>query len=403
MPNSPTYLLSKFDTEVRLLLLCTRLQLEATAIDPINQVIQMGVDWDRFLLLAQQHRVIPLVHKHLKKLKGIPPNISQTLQKSQQEIALKNLAHLAKLIKLLNLIEQHGLQAVPYKGPVSAQTIYGDLALRQFGDLDLIIRERDRDQFVDLLLANGYQLQSQVNAPLTSQLAYEYHWHFVSDDGFIVEIHWALTYKFMPFPLDIEQLWSRLETVSLGNITVRHLCAEDQLLILSMHGFKHLWSRLVWVCDIAELLRQSPALDWTKLLSQTHTLGCEHILLFGLAVAHELLNVPLPEQIQSHITYNPHVQSLLTRVDFDFLFAPDEYNATHIDQVVLAHLATIESWPEKIAHFFIYLRYLFIRIVPPSEKDKAFMPLPAVLSFLYYLIRPIRLIKIFYLKSIKTK
>src|SRR5207253_975904 len=66
------------------------------------------------------------------------------------------------------------------------------------------------------------------------------------------------------------------------------------LLILCVHGANHCWLRLNWLCDVAELLRRNPALDWPALAAEAERWGCRRILTLGLLLAHDLLDAPLP-------------------------------------------------------------------------------------------------------------
>jgi Uncharacterised nucleotidyltransferase len=116
------------------------------------------------------------------------------------------------------------------------------------------------------------------------------------------------------FPLNPARLWERLERVSLGDITVRSLAPEDMLLILCVHGAKHHWGKLGWICDVAELLRAHPELAWTSLLAQARELGGRRMLCLGLLLAHELLGAVLPKEVWDHIEVDPVVPWLAAEV-----------------------------------------------------------------------------------------
>ena len=68
------------------------------------------------------------------------------------------------LLKILELCETHHIDAVSYKGPILAQSIYGSLALRYFGDIDLLVHQRDVKALKDLLLDAGYRLPLDLTA-----------------------------------------------------------------------------------------------------------------------------------------------------------------------------------------------------------------------------------------------
>ena len=57
--------------------------------------------------------------------------------------ARRNLFLVSELLKLLKLLESHGIGAIAFKGPVLALYAYGNLSLRQQLDLDILVRKRD--------------------------------------------------------------------------------------------------------------------------------------------------------------------------------------------------------------------------------------------------------------------
>src|SRR4029077_9771584 len=71
--------------------------------------------------------------------------ISSWRQRLNQEFlrnSCRNLALTAELFRALEALNGHGVRATPYKGPVLAAQAYGDAALRQFSDLDIIVPQR---------------------------------------------------------------------------------------------------------------------------------------------------------------------------------------------------------------------------------------------------------------------
>jgi hypothetical protein len=60
-----------------------------------------------------------------------------------------------QLLQTLELLRESGIQTVPFKGPALAVQAYGDLSLRQYDDLDLLIHEADVPRAYQLLIANG--------------------------------------------------------------------------------------------------------------------------------------------------------------------------------------------------------------------------------------------------------
>src|SRR5437870_3000271 len=179
----------------------------------------------------------------------------RAMRAASRRSARRRLRATGELLSLLELFEADGIPAAPFKGPVLAAVLYGDVALREFVDLDILVRRRDVGRATDVLLSRGYRPEVPVEAGHEAALlASGYHYPLRRDDGLAVELHWNLAPREFPYPLDAEEVWTRLRPVPLGGRTVHTLGAEDLLLFLCAHGAKHCWWRRQWVADVAELI-----------------------------------------------------------------------------------------------------------------------------------------------------
>jgi hypothetical protein len=124
---------------------------------------QPPFDWPGFLALATNHHVLPLVYKALKAVatpvgaEHIPAEYLSYLRREYMSIAAHNLRASAILHRLQTRLESNGIRLVPIKGPALAVLAYGSTSLRQFEDLDLIVRREDLLRAVDLLAGAGYR------------------------------------------------------------------------------------------------------------------------------------------------------------------------------------------------------------------------------------------------------
>jgi len=308
---------------------------------------------------------------------------------------MRNRFRSSELLKLLSLLEAHGIPAIPYKGPIMAASVYGDLALRQFSDLDILAHERDIPRAKELLLSQGYRPHIQLSGEQeATYLRSHREYQFVRDDGRVrVELQWRLTAHWQimsSFPLDFENSWHRLRTVSLVGTTVRTLAPEDLLLFLCVHGSSHMWRRLSWLCDVAELVRAHQEMDWERLMERVRILGSERMLLIGLFLASDLLGTTLPEGIHQKVRAAPVVQSLAGQVD-EWLFRQADDSIGLLEESYF--FVRIRERPRhRVPYFLLYLRVYLRTAVTPNAKDRECLPLPEFLSPLYFLIRPVRLV-----------
>ncbi|MCL4294770.1 MAG: nucleotidyltransferase family protein [Anaerolineae bacterium] len=366
--------------EVRLLICCARTRLDAAHAERLKTLAYADIDWAYLTSLAAAHCLTPLLYWQLQAAcpAEVPPPAIAQLRRYFEANARHNLSLTGELLKLLQLFQAHHIPAVPYKGPVLAAMLYGNLALRQFGDLDILVYPQDVSKTTGLLMAQGYELLEP---------SIEYHHHFVRSNGspIHVEIHWRTTRRHFAWPLDPGYAWERLQPLALAGSEVRCFPAEDLLLLLCFHGAKHHWSRLSWICDVGELLRLHPALDWARVMEQARRLGGQRILYLGLFMAGQLLEAPLPASVEARLQADLIVRSLAAQAGA-WLFSEDDIPFKRLEQYEF-YLKTEGYWPARLAYWLHLTRLK----VFPNERDRDFLPLPASLSCLYWLLRPIRL------------
>ena len=220
------------------------------------------------------------------------------------------------MVELLERCEKAGFILVPFKGPTLALTAYGDLGLRFAGDLDFVMRQREVLRAFDVLLAAGYTGELDPGHPQQARMIARGHhvgqYCFRKKGCSLVELHTENTLRYFPKPLDWEGLCSRLRPIFFGSRTIYTFSVEDLLVLLSVHGAKHFWNRLSWICDIAELSQLETGVDWDLSESVASGMGCRRMWLLGLSLANRLLDTPLPASLLNQIR-NDHVVGVLSQ------------------------------------------------------------------------------------------
>jgi len=374
--------------EDRLLLCCARTSRSPEVAEQIETLLQEDMDWEYLIRTARRHGITPLVYWHLSAIspKTVPESAFQELRGYFHANNLYNLLLTGELLKILSLFKAHGILAVPYKGPALAASVYGNLALREFSDLDILLRRRDVLKAKELLASLRYIPRYQLNrAQETALLNDQHQYIFMRDDEkCAVELHWEITEHFS-FSLDPERMWRRLEQMTLAGDTVPTLSPEDTLLILCAHGAKHLWEQLEWICDVAELIKAYRDIRWERVIVQASELGGERMLLLGLFLAHELLEAPLPEKISQRINADPTVKALGRQIGAQLFREASTLGGVFKEAYFHPlHLKMKESLADKI-------RYCVRAATTQTVDDWELVSLPNFLLPLYYVLRPIRL------------
>lgn len=378
--------------EIELLLCCARTSIDQAIAERMRTLLQQDIDWEYLHSTAACHGVTPLLYHSLNKTcpEAVPQTILKQLRDYFHAHSLHNLFLTQELLKLLNLFQANGILAIPFKGPVLAASAYGNLSLRQFCDLDILIQEPDLPKATDLLISQGYQPPPQLAEAqekpyfqfeqFLESAKYQGSYDFLHNNKEVaVELHWSLTRKDFAFPVDFKHLWKHIEPVSLAGMTVPNFSPEYSLLYLCVHGSKHCWERLAWIVDIAQLLQTHQGIDWEQVMKQSRILGTERVLWLGLLLADKLMGTTLPNKVWQRMQADTVARELSLQVWEQLSNEPLEGLAQYI---------FIFKARERLLDKF---RYFLGVTMTPTEKEWEFLQLPKFLSFLYYPLRPIRL------------
>jgi hypothetical protein len=383
--------------EDQLILACARVAVGSEKSEEIKSLIGQHINWSYTIRKASRNGVMPLLCLNLIRICPdlMPEAVLAECNKYWRDQAQNNLFQTAELLKLLRLLDSHKILALPFKGPTLAAYAYRNLSLRQFCDLDILVRKRDIKKIVKLLTRTGFKLTSSPTwlQRLPTPASRKKDFGLISDDGQVrVELHWRFSGTHFDLPVNLKYLWGRLETITLAGCSVRSLPLNDLLLYLTMHGSRHGWERLIWVCDIAELVGvYNKDIDWSQLLAQASALGSKRNLLVGLHLASVLLNAKLTEEVSQAIETDPVVKQASEQAR-GFLFRDDDTSPS-LSYWQSYHLGMKERLRERLRlRFHYWFRYLHIAFTP-NAKDHAIVALPRFLFFAYYLVRAIRLVK----------
>jgi hypothetical protein len=345
-------------------------------------------DWAYVNEVCQAQGVSSLVGFNLEVCGAdpVPRDIRDIFQSRLKANASRNLFLTQELLALLQEFRRGGIEAIPFKGPLLAITAYGNVALREFLDLDILVKKSDLGRARALLAKRGYQPSAGqlTESYLTAQLGCD----FLRSDGRVaLELHWSLLQKWLGFHVDLKSIWAAQRRVMIGQVPVLVLPSDITVLYLCAHGAKHCWNRLCWVVDVAEALRAQPDLKWEKLLSVAESSGCRRTFFIGIHLAKNLLGAPVPEHVRVRLMQDKLAVSLAHRLGEHMFVLPNHRSRTRLgwdrDRF---HILTKERWREKCAYFLQMVRCA----VQPSAKDRRWIRLPRWLNWLYLVLRPIR-------------
>lgn len=334
--------------ESELLVWCARTVVTDELKERIRQRAQGTLNWAVVLELAWYHGVGSLLHRNLSACCShlVPTESLTQLRQRAKAGALLNRLLSQELVLLCEAFEAHGVPVMPIKGATLAASVYGDLSLRDFNDLDLLVPEGSIAAAQAVLLALGYGREDPSSDPgETGHEGEPYHVFLKKRTLFRVDLQYVMAHQHFMFRLDRPQLWRHRRPVVLANKTVQGLAPEDLLIVLCVHGSKHAWEALKWVCDVAELLRSHQHLDWDRIFSNASTWRCRRLVYMGLSLAHLVLDAPLPEVVLGRLSADSDVQILSHHMSSTLL--ADCHAGVSQAEACAVYFSLKDSWWER--------------------------------------------------------
>ncbi len=370
--------------DFNVLIVCCR---EKTDISAVQTLFSTFSDDDYLNLhrLSNRHGLYPLLYKTVISADpdSLSPKTKALFKESNMAVVRRSMMMSAELLQLMQLFETNGIEAIAFKGPALGEIAYGSVILRQYGDLDILIKHDAIKKTIALLLERGYRPEIDLQDSTIDTF-----YNCVNVIGLYkgpvrVEIHWELLSKNYAIDWDEETLWHDTETVMINHKPIKILSFENHILYLCAHGSKHLFERLEWICDIDRAVRAEKDVDWDHLMSVAKALGIERMLLFGLTLSELLFQLPLPKEVLHKIDNDPAIDDLIQKV-IDLHYSSKGANTKSYSTFRLL-------WQMR-ENFNDRLRFAYRGLFAPKFDDFKFVALPKKALFLYPIIRPFRLL-----------
>lgn len=370
---------------MQLLLCCARTRLGASHVERLRVLVRPDLNWAKFLALADQHGLIPLVHQHLSKSPARVPDIwVERIEKAARANAIRALFLGGELARILDAFQSRKITAIPYKGPVLAAQAYGDSALRQFDDLDIIVPQRDLAAAHEAMLSLEYRARfpwKRGTDTAASRIPGEYTYRGSGQS--LVELHTESTMRHFPVRMNISDYVSRLARVSADGRPFATFRPEDALPIQCVHGAKDFWERLIWLVDLAALMESAPRLDWNAALQTADSLGARRMLLLGLSLAHELIEAPLRKPIAEQIEADAAIPGLTALVRRKITIEKQSWSGA---SRLRFRFALVQERGEA-------MRYVWRLVTAPAEDEWSGEETSGFASRVQALVRPFRLMR----------
>lgn len=375
--------------EVRAVLACARAVVDPGRLAEVCEAISKCPSADSLAEIAAHHGMLGHLHQAVLECAKVPEGLAQPefagrLGKVQRASAVRSLGATAKLLALLRRLRESGIDVIPFKGPTLAEQVYGDVTLRSWVDLDLLVPYRQMATTRRILLEEGYQDIGPHNVRLMSKA--RGGWGEIAltsgDRSALVDLHWEVGVHFSRHSLKAEDILQHSQASLLLEQKVIGLSPEDLLLTSLLRGARDRWSVIEGLLAAGMQVRTLPEGDWPGLLDRARRVGCLRRAVVGVAHVCRVLRIDAPPEVLAVLSRDAVARRLVRSLGPETL----EFERSPGDSLAkIGWNITSEDTLGAIG------RHAVDRFTRPGPEDWDCFSLPAWLEWLYYPLRPIRL------------
>ncbi len=271
--------------------------------------------WRELLSLAEEHGVLAQLEAAICGAGGeISEEIDASLRQRHRARLMFTLSMTAELFRILENFRASGVESIVVKGPVLSMRAYGDPGLRQYADLDFLLRARDLVPATRVLNELAYEGDVPMEAIEAGKIPGEYLF-LRPGTRLLVELHTEHTFRYFPRPLPMEDYFARRTDVPLDGHQVPALSAEDEFVLICIHGAKHFWERLMWIADVAAMASGGTKLDWSMVKKSAGAVGAGRMVNVALRLVENLLHTEIPGEMRDSVEKDKAAMRICERIN----------------------------------------------------------------------------------------
>lgn len=346
-----------------------------------------GLDWSYLLSAAAFHGVVPAFIKHVRAHfeTDVPSEVLSQFNIRMKQITTQNLALVGTFLRFYGELEKQGVKSAIFKGPALALLAYKDLFLREFGDVDVFVDRSDVKTTQKQLLNLGYKPLPERDPPLReSFFQSDLFLSITTEHTFarqlptgVIDVHWEVQPSHL-LPLTSGEVLANTVDISLEGRAVRTIEPNLLFVVLTAHASKHAWDRLIWICDIAQLLESYHDFEWARVYQFADRLNVSEMVTLGLLLSNRFFDSKLPPIALERKTKT--LESLVEDVVNNLPSMKLEGEGLMVRYCKFS--ATLLSGAR--AKF----RFLAREFLQPTVPDLLRLQLPEFLFFLYFALHP---------------
>lgn len=246
-------------------------------------------DWSCLLKMIRQHRLGPLLHWQIARVRDdlpIPDAVADELQQSFKRAAMRALVWQRELVRVHRILDRAAIPHAALKGAYLAFHAYPHPALRPLRDLDILVPENRAPEAFQALIDGGLSRNDDYPGSPAAYLQHSKHFPPLRSPAqqISVELHNRLFHPEHNGQAQVDlsatpMFWQRCIQNYVANETVPFVSPTDLLLHLIVHAvFDHQFNNgPLLLSDIAFLL-ENQEIDWPLFWAMAeqgqHKRGC---------------------------------------------------------------------------------------------------------------------------------
>lgn len=331
----------------------------------IDYLLKNHLDWDYILKRGLSHRIAPILYHSFSRHKltsHIPGRTLKILKKAYLYTLIRNMTYYVELKRILEAFKREDIEVLVLKGAALAETIYENIGLRHFSDVDLLVHKEDLAKVQNILENMEYSLYEGYRP---EEFFRSHHFHLVyhkksKSMNFCFEIHWNLVPPHSAANIDIGQLWRNASTIRISGLEAKTLSWEDTLWYLCLHNSTDAFHELLGFCDILRVMsRLKDKASFNTVIKDALKYNLKIPLFYSMLLSSKLFKRPTSQFEQNELRPN--------KVNLFFL------NSIYTKRNIINQIFLTDWVVEPLTSLFMYegLRYklgFLLRYPFPQRK-----------------------------------
>lgn len=269
-----------------------------------------SINWNKIFELASYHGLRPILFESFKNI-NIP--ISAKLESYARENIVSNMVSGNEFVRIMRLCTENNINIIPYKGHSFLASIYKHKQLREIGDLDFLFHKTDAKKGLELLVNDGYVINSNdefslnekninINDVFKAYGAYEATLaKSVNGKLTMIDYHWGFHYSFLPYKINLEYLFENKSTINVNNTDCSAPSNEALFIMLIIHhGGRDVWMKLKFMVDLLAFMETKGALiNWEKMVALMNQFKLKRPMLVGFFLLKQYFEYAIPQEIEA--------------------------------------------------------------------------------------------------------